>query len=62
MTVSSRVLRAVYPVAGGGDALEERLTETGAQVESIVRSEVTAVVGAHTGPGVVGVALAPAGR
>ncbi|WP_324651242.1 DegV family protein [Georgenia sp. H159] len=43
-------------------ALEDRLTETGAQVESIVRSEVTAVVGAHTGPGVVGVALAPASR
>ncbi|PYG01590.1 EDD domain protein, DegV family [Georgenia satyanarayanai] len=42
-------------------ALEERLAETGAQVASIVRSEVTAVVGAHTGPGVVGVALAPAG-
>jgi len=40
-------------------ALEERLAETGAQVASIVRSEVTAVVGAHTGPGVLGIALAP---
>ena len=43
-------------------ALEQRLTETGAQVADLVRSEVTAVVGAHTGPGVVGVALAPAPR
>ncbi len=34
----------------------------GAQVADLVRSEVTAVVGAHTGPGVVGVALAPAPR
>lgn len=40
--------------------LEQRLAETGAQVTSLVRSEVTAVVGAHTGPGVVGVSLAPA--
>ena len=39
--------------------LEERLAETGADVVSLVHSEVTAVVGAHTGPGVVGVALAP---
>ena len=41
--------------------LEERLAETGAQVTRIVRSEVSAVIGAHTGPGVVGVAVAPAG-
>ena len=40
-------------------ALEERLAETGAQVTGVLRSEVTAVVGAHTGPGVLGVALAP---
>lgn len=40
-------------------ALAERLAETGASVAGVVRSEVTAVVGAHTGPGVVGVALAP---
>jgi len=40
-------------------ALTERLAETGAEVAGVLRSEVTAVVGAHTGPGVLGVALAP---
>ncbi|HLS73503.1 MAG TPA: DegV family protein [Actinomycetaceae bacterium] len=42
------------------ELLEQRLAETGAQVVRLVRSEVSAVIGAHTGPGVVGVAVAPA--
>ncbi|MEE6282447.1 DegV family protein [Georgenia sunbinii] len=43
-------------------ALRERLQETGAMIDRLVIGEVTAVVGAHTGPGVVGVALAPLPR
>lgn len=42
------------------ELLEQRLAETGAQVARLVRSEVSAVIGAHTGPGVVGVTVAPA--
>lgn len=40
-------------------ALTARLTETGAVVEDLVLSEASAVIGAHTGPGSIGVALAP---
>ena len=42
------------------DQLAEALAETGALVVEALRSELTAVVGAHTGPGVVGIVVAPA--
>lgn len=41
------------------DALTGRLNETGAHIDDLVIAEVTAVIGAHTGPGVLGIALAP---
>ncbi len=41
--------------------VRERLEETGAEVVEVLFSEVTAVIGAHTGPGVLGVVVAPAG-
>ena len=44
------------------EAVGERLRETGARLDSLVVGEVTAVIGAHTGPGVIGVALAPLPR
>ncbi|TRW45444.1 DegV family protein [Georgenia yuyongxinii] len=43
------------------DELAEALAHTGAIVAETLRSELTAVVGAHTGPGVLGVVVAPAG-
>ncbi|WP_448072382.1 DegV family protein [Georgenia yuyongxinii] len=43
------------------DELAQALAETGAIVAETLRSELTAVVGAHTGPGVLGVVVAPAG-
>lgn len=41
------------------ESLTGRLTETGARIDDLVIAEVTAVIGAHTGPGVLGIALAP---
>ncbi|WP_127127158.1 DegV family protein [Georgenia sp. SYP-B2076] len=42
------------------DQLAEALAGTGALVVEALRSELTAVVGAHTGPGVIGIVVAPA--
>lgn len=53
---------AAEAAAGVDRALRERLAESGAQVTRIVHSEVSAVIAAHTGPGVIGVAVAPATR
>lgn len=61
-----RVRLAVHSFDAGDEAralqdlLAEEVAATGAVVGEIVRSEVTAVVGAHAGPGVLGVVVAPA--
>ena len=41
--------------------LADALAGTGAIVAGVLRSEVTAVVAVHAGPGVLGVVVAPAG-
>ncbi|KAE8762144.1 DegV family protein [Georgenia thermotolerans] len=62
-----RVRLAVHHFGDAADARElqdqlaEALAGTGALVAETLRSELTAVVGAHTGPGVLGVVIAPAG-
>jgi DegV family protein with EDD domain len=62
-----RVRVAVHHFGGAEEAvaLEEDLADalagTGALVAGALRSEVTAVVGVHAGPGVLGVVVAPAG-
>lgn len=64
---AQRVRVAVHHFGAADEAvaLEEDLADalagTGALVAGALRSEVTAVVGVHAGPGVLGVVVAPAG-
>ncbi|GAA4286270.1 DegV family protein [Georgenia daeguensis] len=63
---AQRVRVAVHHFGAADEAiaLEEDLADalagTGALVAGVLRSEVTAVVGVHAGPGVLGVVVAPA--
>ncbi|MEE6295085.1 DegV family protein [Georgenia wangjunii] len=64
---AARVRVAVHHFDAADDAhalatqVRERLEETGADVAELIFSEVTAVIGAHTGPGCLGLVVAPAG-